>query len=493
MNRRDFLKTSTLAAATTPKFAPIQESMDAKLQMVEKPMLAIQIPAVSFVDEGTEKVLDNVEKLGVNTIFITVFAFVNGLAGRQLKGNAFPDHGKQIYDENFTGGYFATLHPKFHKNPLALKFKSPELGDYDVLEDVVPKAQKRGLKVYVFMADNMNHKLPGVDELLELGLDGKHTEEVCMNNETYAEIIRGLMEDCLKSYPVDGLLYRSERLGPLSKSLGLTHQGFSQPVCFCKFCTEKSKKAGIPIEKAKIGYTALMKFVEQSKKGIRPNDGYYVEFWRLLLKHPALLEWQQFQYDSMLDTYKRVYDQVKAYRPNLPIGWAIPMNHNINPLYRANVNWGQFAPFSDFLKVLAYNNVDGPRMVQMMNNGVKTLYGDMNPEQLLDFHYQVLGYQERGLGQIAYTGFSANFVKKETERAVNGLKGTKTKVYMGIDVEIPTNPNETKVTPVSLKAAVKAALQNGADGIFLARKYSEMNLRVLEGAGEAIKELGLNR
>ncbi len=456
-------------------------------------MIAIQIPAVSFVDDGTEQVLDQVQRLGVNTIFITVFAFVNGLAGRQLKGNAFPDHGKQLYDENFTGGYFATLHPKFHKNPLALQFKSPELGDYDVLADVLPKAHKRGLKVYVFMADNMNHKLPGIDALLEEDPDGKHTHEVCMNNEPYAEIIRGLMEDCLTSYPVDGLLYRSERLGPLSKTLGLTHQGFSEPVCFCKYCAAKSKAAGISMEKAKKGYRALMTFVEQSKKGIRPNDGYYVEFWRLLLRNPSLLEWQQFQYDSMLDTYKRVYDQVKAYRPNLPIGWAVPLNHNINPLYRANVHWPQFTPFSDFLKIIAYNNVGGPRMVQMMQNGVQTLYGDMSAEQLLDFHYQVLGYQERGLGQIAYTGFSANYVKAETLRAVNGLKGSKTKAYIGIDVEIPTNPNETKVTAPSLKGVVKAALQNGADGIFLARKYSEMNLKVLEGAGEAVRELGIGK
>lgn len=491
MDRRKFIQSTALSAAAMPFLTASANNDTLPPSVKDMPMLAIQIPAVSFVDEGTDQVLDNVQKLGVNTIFITVLAFVNGLAGRQLKGNPFPDHGKQTYEEGFTGGYFATIHPKYHQHPLALKFKSPELGDYDVLADVLPKAHKRGLKVYVFMADNMNHKLPGVDALLEEGLDGKHTDEVCMNNEEYAEIIRGLMEDCLQSYDVDGLLYRSERLGPLSKSLGLTHQGFTQPVCFCKYCQANSKMADISMERAKTGYQALMRFVELAKSGVRPNDGYYVEFWRLLLKHPALLEWQQFQYDSMLGAYSKVYSQVKAYKPDLPIGWAVPMNHNINPLYRANVDWSQFAPFSDFLKVLAYNNVDGPRMVQLIDNGVKSLYGDMSRDQLLDFHYQVLGYQERALGQIAYTGFSANFVKSETIRPVNGLKGTKTKVYMGIDVEIPTNNNETKVTPLSLKAAVKAALQNGADGIFLARKYSEMNLSVLAGAREAFSELNL--
>jgi hypothetical protein len=35
-----------------------------------------------------------------------------------------------------------------------------------------------------------------------------------------------------------------------------------------------------------------------------------------------------------------------------------------------------------------------------------------------------------------------------------------------------------------------AVLRSGAEGIILARKYSEMRLSNLKGAGDALKELG---
>ncbi len=35
------------------------------------------------------------------------------------------------------------------------------------------------------------------------------------------------------------------------------------------------------------------------------------------------------------------------------------------------------------------------------------------------------------------------------------------------------------------------AIQAGADGLILSRKYSEMRLDALSGAGDAVKELGL--
>ena len=64
-------------------------------------MIGIQIGAISFVDEGTEKVLDILqERGGVNTLFLAVFTYGRGIAGRQIPGYPLPDHGKQIYDLN---------------------------------------------------------------------------------------------------------------------------------------------------------------------------------------------------------------------------------------------------------------------------------------------------------------------------------------------------------------------------------------------------------
>ncbi|MDF2959156.1 MAG: hypothetical protein K0S39_891 [Paenibacillus sp.] len=49
-------------------------------------MIAIQIGAVSFVDEGTEAVLDILQEKGkVNTLFLANFTYTCGTGGRFRK------------------------------------------------------------------------------------------------------------------------------------------------------------------------------------------------------------------------------------------------------------------------------------------------------------------------------------------------------------------------------------------------------------------------
>jgi hypothetical protein len=120
------------------------------------------------------------------------------------------------------------------------------------------------------------------------------------------------------------------------------------------------------------------------------------------------------------------------------------------------------------------------------------MYGDVPPQELLDFHYRVLDYkEEKNLEEIPKTGLSANYVYQEAKRAREALNGTKTHLWPGIDIDIPTGQAQSKSSPEGTKAAVLAALRAGADGVLLSRKYSEMKLANLRGAGAAIKEFGL--
>src|ERR1043165_9645347 len=49
------------------------------------PMICIHAVAVSFVDEGTERVLDNMQRLAsINTVFVATFTYGRGIGGRQL-------------------------------------------------------------------------------------------------------------------------------------------------------------------------------------------------------------------------------------------------------------------------------------------------------------------------------------------------------------------------------------------------------------------------
>jgi len=62
-------------------------------------------------------------------------------------------------------------------------------------------------------------------------------------------------------------------------------------------------------------------------------------------------------------------------------------------------------------------------------------------------------------------------------------------IYPGIDIDIPTALNEKRTQPSDVKAATIAAFQAGAPGVVLSRKYAEMKLTNLAGAGEALHEL----
>ena len=120
-----------------------------------------------------------------------------------------------------------------------------------------------------------------------------------------------------------------------------------------------------------------------------------------------------------------------------------------------------------------------------------TLYGDLSRQDALEFHYHTLNYQERGYEEIPYTGLSADYVYREAKRALDGAAGTKILIWPGIDIDIPTADSASKSTPKGTKDAVSAAFRAGSHGVLLSRKYSEMKLANLSGAGDAIRELEL--
>ena len=106
MERRTFIEKGSLATAGLLSSSFTAPQLIRRNRKSGNQMIGIQIGAVSFYDEGVKAVLDNVQNLaGVNTLFIPVYAYNRGLAGRQIPGETFPDHGEQVTDENFVGGY----------------------------------------------------------------------------------------------------------------------------------------------------------------------------------------------------------------------------------------------------------------------------------------------------------------------------------------------------------------------------------------------------
>jgi hypothetical protein len=487
VNRRDFLKIA--GAATAALAAPASGRAAAASRMI-----GIQIGAVSFVDEGTERVLDVLqERGGVNTLFLAVFTYGRGIAGRQIPGQPLPDHGKQEYDLNFHGGNFATPHPQYYKNTVLKDTRAPDHGNLDILAEVIPAAKKRGMKVICWLEDVFRTDLPNIGKLQERDLHGRNAETLCVNNPDYRNFLTGLVEDYARSYDIDGLMWGSERQGALCDSLGATHDtppiDPGQVTCFCEFCQTKAKERGINVQRAKQGFLELEKYVRSTRAGQRPSDGYFVQFWRLLLPYPELAAWEMLWTDSLRETYAAIYKTVKAAKSTVPVGWHIWHNNSFNPIYRAEQDLQELSRYSDFIKVVMYNNCGGERMALYVDNIGSTLYRDLSKQNLLEMNYAFMDFKEGSYDQIPETGLSADYVYRETKRALAGVAGTRTQIWPGIDIDIPTDAGHSRCSPQSVKEAVGAAFRAGAPGVILSRKYSEMRLANLSGAGDAIRGL----
>ena len=492
MDRRTFLQN----AAATAIAASASGATALPPKLVSKKMIGIQIGAVSFVDEGVEPVLDHCEQsAGVNTLFVATFTYGRGIAGRQIPGQPLPDHGKQQYDtDTFFGGSYTAVHPQYYKDTVFKDFRAPDLGNYDVLEQVLPAAKKRGMKVICWYEDVFRRNLPNIESLQEVELSGKKAVTLCFNNPNYRSWLLAIAEDWARSYEIDGIMWGSERQGAFSNVLGASHSHPqpSQATCFCEFCYAKAKTLGINPDRARSGFLELEKFVVAARKGTSPVDGYYVELWRLMLKYPELLAWESLWTSSLRETQKAIYDKVKSVKPSLGVGWHIWHNNSFNPIYRAEQNLAEMAPYSDFQKVVIYHNCAGERLADYIESVGGTYLADVPGQELLDFHYRVLNYgQEKSLKEIPLTGLSADYVYRETLRASEGLKGLQTKLWPGIDIDIPTAAGHSKCTPTGTRDAFVAAFRGGADGVILSRKYSEMKLENLRGAGDGLKELKL--
>ena len=490
MDRRTFIQSASAAALATA----VPASHAAAAPVTSK-MIGLQVGAVSFVDEGVEKALDEFQQdAAINTLFVATFTYGRGIAGRQVPGQPLPDHGKQAYDtDTFHGGCFTKVNPKYFSDTVFKDFRAPDFGNYDVLKEVLPSARKRGMKTICWFEDVFLKGLPNIQQLEEKELSGDNAATLCFNNPNYRNWLLGMSENWARTYDIDGIMWGSERQGAFSNMLGASHgraEG-GHVTCFCQYCVAKAKSRGIDPDRARQGFLELQKFVAASHQGKRPVDGYYVAMWRLMLRYPELLAWEMLWTDSLRETYAAIYEKIKSVKPSIQVGWHIWHNNSFNPIYRAEQDLAAIASHSDFLKIVIYHNCGGERMADYVNNVGSSMFGDIPKQELLDFHYRVLDYQERGLAEIPFTGFSADYVYRETKRARAGLEGTKTLLWPGIDIDIPTAENHSKCTPGGTEDAVLAAFHGGADGVLISRKYSEMKLANLKAVGSAVQKLSL--
>jgi hypothetical protein len=491
--RREFLKAGvSLTAFATAGVLPATSALQAAEPAAHK-SIGMQIGAASFVDEGTEKVVDLLQKRGaVDTIYLTTFTYGRGLAGRQIPGQPFPDHGVRQSDEGFFhGGNYATPHPEFYRDTALKPTHAPDHGDLDILAHVLPATKKRGMRVLCSIEDAFRGDVPGVKELAEVDMQGRKTNTLCLCHPDVRAFWTGLATDLCKSYEIDGILFFNERNGPLLNALGASHAqsiASARVTCFCEHHRRAARQRGVDFQRARQGYQKLDQFVQAALQGRRPGDGYFVEFWRLLAEWPEIIAWDRLFDAAKHQVLAEINAAVKGVRPGLQVGFHIEHVNSFNPIFRATRSYADLATKADFLKVVVYNNCGGERYANFIRNVGATVFRDVPLDELLRFNNHLLNYgEEASLEKLAAAGLSPDYVFRETQRAIGGVQG-KCKVLPGIDIGIPTGKNSRKASPDDTYAAVAAALKAGADGLILSRKYSEMQLANLAAAGRAARD-----
>ena len=493
MERRKFLKltavgTGALLMGTTSSRG--QTAAAATAPKKTATMIGMPISIAPLFEKDLDAMFaDMVSRAGVNALFPFLYTHEPHRGGRPIEG--------------FHGGNYATPHLQFYKDtPLTLDdMTAPEFGKVDVLARVIPVAAKHGIKVFPFVLED-NSRPPTVPHLAEIyevdhhgRLSDKHPGGPCYNNPGYRNFMVGLVEDYARSYDIGGFMWGSERQSGLLNGLSLSQSSGQDPgrtTCFCEHCQNKGRARGIDVERARKGFGEVEAFVRAGRAGQRPRDGYFTAFWRILLNYPETLAWANLWVTSRHEFQAAIFQKIKSVNPALPCGWHVWHNLSFSPFQRAEENFAAMAPFSDFLRPAVYNNVAGERFQSFIKGAHSAVFGDISPEAALDLFYRQLGYgNEAPLDKVAAAGFSADYVERETRRAVDDVAGTPTKIWPGIDIDVPPGPGAGQCTPESVGAAVKAVFKGGAPGIILSRNYIEMKPENLSGAGAALRELKL--
>ena len=181
--------------------------------------------------------------------------------------------------------------------------------------------------------------------------------------------------------------------------------------------------------------------MQAALKDQRPSDGYFVEFWRLLVECPEIVAWDRLFDEGKHQVLAEVKAAVKSVRASLQVGFHIEHVNSFNPIFRATRRYDDLAKKADFLKVVVYNNCGGGTLRELHSQRRLDGFRDVPRDELLQFNNHLLNYgSEAKLDQLPTAGLSPDYVFRETQRALAGVGG-QCKVFPGIDIGIPTGKN----------------------------------------------------
>lgn len=493
MQRRDFLKTSLLGGI---RYAT--GLAQSGTQLGDEFFSGIQIAPHSFYDEGIDYCLDLLKETGqINALMIASLAYY-GAMGRPKEVMA--DHGVPLVDNSkrTLPRVWVRHHERYYRETSLRHMKPDPTWTYcgkEIYADLAAAAHSRGMKLYERMyepTDRATAYIENFKGVLEIDIFGKPGSRPCLNNPDYRAWLVGSMQDLFESYDLDGIQYGAERSGPLGDCLAWG----KTPGCFCSRCVAKARKQGFDADRLRTGLGEIHSFVSSLKKGSPPpSDGVMTVCLRLLMRYPEVLAWELQWAQSLNDLHQLLYDTIKTVKPQAQVGRHVDHQQSTYALlFRATADYAQMTDSNDFIKLILYHDIAGPRVLGKLNNLRQHLLQELGQGQILDLYYRLFGYdpqKEASIKQLAEKGLSPYYVQREVQRAVKGVKG-KAAVYAGIGLDIPKGggwgTKKWQSDPEEVYLASKLTFDAGGRGVVASREYEEITLDSLRAMGRAVQD-----
>ena len=501
-SRREFMKSMTamvaaIAAADLTKGAtifPLISSGKTEFSEYNKPetFVGIQMSPHTMLDEGIENCLDLIRKTArVNAVFPYSHAFHTNTLGKPTR-NLAKDHGKEPRDlRNKVPSVWVKHHEKYFKGT-QLRIKPTkedlEFANRDLFTELRGPASERGMKVFARILESLGGSIENYDTVRTVDVYGNPGKKACWSNSNYGNFWNAIVEDMFKNYDLDGFQWGAERMGPLMNIILPWNN--DAPTCFCEHCMARAAKANIDAGRAREGYKLLYEYVQKLMTDApKPPEGVFTIFLRHLIRYPEILSWEYLYRQSREDIQRGMYNTIKAIKPGAIVGWHVDHQPSSwDMVYRAEMSYEEMAPYSDFIKLILYHEVLGPRIRSWyLDRFKKTILSEISLEQSLNLYYDFFGYdknKEPGVDKLAEEGFSPDYVGRETRRSVASAAG-KTSIYAGIGIDVPGSPPDD---PETVYQATMEALKAGAGGIVISREYEEMQVPNLKAIGRAVKD-----
>lgn len=499
-DRRDFLWTlaASLAAVrfgaqrdSHPAAEPVTPAATASVERSGSGFVGIQMGPHTMLDEGIDHCLDFVQQTGaIDTVLVYSHAYGGDL--RKPLSMLATDHGVPVKDQQTRKLPLVWVkeHDQYYKDT-SLRHPAVDATfayyDHDLFTEMMRPLRARGMKVYARILESGGHGIVNFSKVVTVTASGQRTNTGCWNHPEYIAFWRATVEDLFRSYELDGFQWGAERASPLAS---LIQNGSpNSATCFCEFCRARGQAHGIDPERARQGFQDLLAFVQATRAGQPPPaDGVAAGFLRIFLRTPEILAWD-YQYRLAREAVMRtMYEQVKAIKPSAPVGWHV--DHwatSMDLIARSAMSYAEMAPWSDYLKVVVYHAVTGPRMRSWVTNVQRSVLPQLTLAEALELHYRLFGYDPALMpmpNAPTAAGVWPDYVFRETKRSVASAAG-KTQIYPGIGFNVPGASDDAE----TVYQVVLKAYEAGAQGVVASREYEEMTVPNLSAFGRAVREV----